>query len=73
MKYNNINQECLEKILSHLTKLICVTEFENIKDLQKLVDMAASVSAQLLSVTTGNNEESDDNCKYDKEDIEDED
>lgn len=43
----NINQTCLEKILSHLTKLICVTEFENMKDLQKLVDMATSVSAQL--------------------------
>ena len=43
----NINQICLEKILSHLTKLICITEFENIKDLQKLVDMATSVSAQL--------------------------
>lgn len=44
---NTINQTCLEKILSHLTKLICVTEFENMKDLQKLVDMATSVSAQL--------------------------
>lgn len=43
----NINQTCLEKILSHLTKLICITDFENMKDLQKLVDMATSVSAQL--------------------------
>ena len=49
---NNINQTCLENILSHLTKLICITEFENMKDLQKLVDMATSVSAQLNVTNT---------------------
>lgn len=50
-----MNQECLEKILSHLTKLICITEFENMKDLQKLVDMAMSVSAQLNVTNESNN------------------
>lgn len=44
------NKECLEKILCHLTKLICLTEFEDVKSLSKLVDMAASISAQLAAV-----------------------
>lgn len=44
------NKQCMEKILQHLTKLICLTEFENIKDLYKLVDMSTSVSAQLLAL-----------------------
>lgn len=34
----------------HLTKLIQLSEFENIKDLGKLVDMHTSVSAQLLAM-----------------------
>ncbi len=47
---NNVNKQCMEKILTHLTKLICLTEFENIKDLQKLVDMSTSISAQLIAM-----------------------
>ena len=43
------NQECLESILGHLTKLILLTETGNVKELEKLVDMATSVSAQLLA------------------------
>ncbi len=45
-----MNKQCMEKILAHLTKLICLTEFENIKDLQKLVDMSTSISAQLIAI-----------------------
>lgn len=48
----NNNQRCLEKILSHLAKLICLSEGENIKDLYKLIDMSTSVSAQLLAIET---------------------
>jgi hypothetical protein len=47
---NNINKECMEEILQHLKKLICLTEFEDIKSLGKLVDMSTSVSAQLLAM-----------------------
>ncbi len=47
---NSMNKQCMEKILQHLSKLICLTEFENIKDLQKLVDMSTSVSAQLSAI-----------------------
>lgn len=59
----NINKKCLERILGHLTKLIQLTEFENIKDLEKLVDMATSVSAQLLAI----NEETDEDSESDEE------
>lgn len=50
IKINKVNKECMEKILLHLTKLIQLSEFENIKDLHKLVDMSTSVSAQLLAM-----------------------
>ena len=56
MDNQNVNKQCLEKILCHLTKLICMTEFGEIKELSKLVDMATSVSAQ-LNVTNNPNEE----------------
>ena len=52
----NINKQCMEKILCHLTKLICLTEFGEIKELSKLVGMATSVSAQ-LNVTNNPDEE----------------
>lgn len=44
------NQQCMEKILKHLTKLICLSDHENIKDIVNLVDLSTSVSAQLLAV-----------------------
>lgn len=47
---DNVNKQCMEKILLHLTKLIQLSEFDNIKDLAKLVDMSTSVSAQLLAI-----------------------
>ena len=40
----------MEKILSHLTKLICLTEFGESKELSRYVDMSTSVSAQLLAI-----------------------
>ena len=46
----NINRQCMEKILSHLTKLICLTEFGDLKELSKYIDMSTSVSAQLLAI-----------------------
>ena len=46
----NINRQCMEKILSHLTKLICLTEFGDSKELSKYVNMSTSVSAQLLAI-----------------------
>ena len=46
----NINRQCMEKILSHLTKLICLTEFGHSKELSKYVDMSTSVSAQLIAI-----------------------
>ena len=46
----NINRQCMEKILSHLTKLICLTEFGDSEELSKYVDMSTSVSAQLLAI-----------------------
>lgn len=61
---NNVNKECLEKILIHLTKLIQLSEFENIKDLCKLVDKANEVSAQLLAMDDAINGESEDLENY---------
>ena len=46
----NINKQCMEKILSHLTKLICTTEHGEIKELKKYVDMSTSISAQLIAI-----------------------
>ena len=43
-------QQCMEKILSHLTKLICLTEFGESKELSRYVDMSTSVSAQLIAI-----------------------
>lgn len=52
---NNINKQCLEDILQHLRKLICLMEYEDVKTIQKFVDMATSVSAQLLAIDEQNN------------------
>ena len=46
----NINRQCMEKILTHLTKLICLTEFGQEKELKKYVDMSTSISAQLIAI-----------------------
>lgn len=46
----NINKQCMEKILCHLSKLICMTEFGDSKELSKYVDMSTSISAQLLAI-----------------------
>ena len=52
----NINRQCMEKILSHLTKLICLTEFGQSKDLQRYVDMSTTVSAQLIAINEQEND-----------------
>lgn len=48
----------------HLTKLIQLSEFENIKDLCKLVDKANEVSAQLLAIDDAINGESEELENY---------
>lgn len=52
---SNINKQCMEKILCHLTKLICMIEFGDSKELSKYVDMSTSISAQLLALNDENN------------------
>lgn len=47
----SVNQRCLEDILCHLTKMVILTEHDEIDDLKQLVKMSTSVSAQLLGVT----------------------
>ena len=47
----SVNQRCLEDILCHLTKMVVLTEHDEIDDLKKLVKMSTSVSTQLLGVT----------------------
>ena len=47
----SVNQKCLENILCHLTKMVVLTEHDEIDDLKKLIKMSTSVSAQLLGVT----------------------
>lgn len=46
----SVNQKCLEDILCHLTKMVVLTEHDEIDDLKQLVKMSTSVSAQLLGV-----------------------
>lgn len=52
----NINKQCMEKILSHLTKLICTTEHGETKELKKYVDMSTSISAQLIAIDEQENQ-----------------
>lgn len=47
----SVNQKCLENILCHLTKMIILTEHDEIDNLKQLIKMSTSVSAQLLGVT----------------------
>lgn len=47
----SVNQRCLEDILCHLTKMVVLTEHDEIERLKHLVKMSTSVSAQLLGVT----------------------
>ncbi len=56
-KEKTVNQKCLENILCHLTKMVVLTEHDEIDDLKKLVKMSTSVSAQLLGVTQKENGE----------------
>lgn len=45
-----INKQCMEEILKHLTKLINLLEYEEIDKMEKLVDMARYISAQLIGI-----------------------
>lgn len=61
-KEKSVNQKCLENILCHLTKMVVLTEHDEIDDLKQLTKMSTSVSAQLLGVTRqeGNTDSEDD-------------
>lgn len=69
-KEKSVNQKCLENILCHLTKMVVLTEHDEIDDLKQLVKMSTSVSAQLLGVTK---QEGTINIKNDCENINNED
>ena len=56
-KEKSVNQRCLENILCHLTKMVVLTEHDEIDDLKQLVKMSTSVSSQLLGVTQKENGE----------------
>lgn len=45
----NVNKNCMEQILQRLTTLICLLELEDIDVMDKLVNLSALVSAQLLA------------------------
>lgn len=65
----SVNQKCLENILCHLTKMVVLTEHDEIDDLKQLVKMSTSVSAQLLGVTQKNNPEYNNEADNIDEDI----
>lgn len=50
MEEKNINKQCMEKILTHLTKLISLMEYEDTNTMHELVDMSTSISAQLIAI-----------------------
>lgn len=56
MNNQNVNKQCMEKILSHLTKLICTIEHGESKELERYVDMSTSVSAQLIAIDEQDND-----------------
>lgn len=63
-KEKSVNQKCLENILCHLTKMVILTEHDEIDELKQLVKMSTSVSAQLLGVTKQEeNNDTENNCE----------
>lgn len=44
---DNKNKQYLEDILQHLRNLICLMEYEDIDGMEKLVNMAIGLSAQI--------------------------
>lgn len=57
VNFMEINKKCLEEILQHITKLIHLTDHNDIKILSKLTNMATSISAQLLALYESQTEE----------------
>ena len=45
---NEINKKCMENILLYLSVLITTSNYKGIDELERLVEMSTSVSAQLL-------------------------
>lgn len=45
---NEINKKCMENILLYLSVLIITSNYNGIDELERLVEMSTSVSAQLL-------------------------
>ena len=50
MKHINENKQCLQTILNHITALVCLMEYEDIKSMEKLVNMSISLSAQISAM-----------------------
>lgn len=69
-KNKYVNQRCLENILCHLTKMVVLTEHDEIDDLKQLIKMSTSVSAQLLGVAR---QEGNENIEDNYESLNDED
>lgn len=59
MNEKNVNKECMEKILQRLTGLLCMLEYNDIKNIEKFVNMSTSISAQLIAI-----DEMDSNIEY---------
>lgn len=58
---DNVNKECMEKILRRLTGLICMLEYNDIKNIKKFVNMSTSISAQLIAI-----DEMESNAEYEE-------
>ena len=50
MEHINENKQCLQTILNHITALVCLMEYEDIKSMEKLVNMSISLSAQISAM-----------------------
>lgn len=55
----NENKQCLQAILNHITTLVCLMEYEDIKSMEKLVDMGINLSAQISAIEETDNLEQD--------------
>ena len=51
----------MEKILQRLTGLICMLEYNDIKNIKKFVNMSTSISAQLIAI-----DEMESNAEYEE-------
>lgn len=43
------SKQCLQAMLSHITDMVCLMEYEDIKSMDKLVNMGINLAAQIES------------------------